>query len=211
MNFPFLVVDNFLEDPDSARQFGINEVKLERKNQSTGKSLRGLRSASLNSEKPELYHEIFSKICGLYPPLANGFVPIGHLSCEMEYQLTDGTWQGGWVHSDFNFLTCILYLTPGANINCGTSLFVGKYPEARSINDDLKKDGNENLQIRVSPKYKYAMEENNNQFTKTVQTGNIYNRIFIFPGDIYHSSDGFFGESKEDSRLTICSFFYINN
>jgi hypothetical protein len=127
----------------------------------------------------------------------------------MEYQLTDGTWQGGWVHTDPNFLTCVIYLNPESNINCGTSLFAAKNSETRIINDSIKREGNKDLGIRMSLKYKHAMEENNDQFIKTVQIGNIYNRIAMFPGNTYHSSDGFFGESKENSRLTICSFFYV--
>ena len=47
-----------------------------------------------------------------------------------------------------------------------------------------------------------------NQFIQTIQIGNVFNRMFIFPGDTFHSGDGFFGNSKETSRLTIVTFVH---
>jgi hypothetical protein len=203
MKFPYIIVDDFLSNPLTVRNFALEKVELMQINQQNGKPLRGLRSGNIKDLNENLYSEIIEKISLCYPTL------ISYENTHMEFQLTDNTWEGpGWVHVDSCILTCILYLNENACQDFGTSLYFGKTPNTVSLNDNIKKEGNKDVNLRKTEKYKESRRENNDQFIRTMQIGNVFNRMFIFPGDTFHSADGFFGNSKETSRLTITTFVY---
>jgi hypothetical protein len=203
MKFPYIIVDDFLSNPLSVRNFALEKVEVMQINQGDGKPLRGLRSGNIKDLNKSLYSEIIEKISLCYPPL------ISYENTHMEFQFTDNTWEGpGWVHVDPSTLTCILYLNENACQNFGTSLYFGKTPNTVSLNDNIKKESNKDVNLRKTEKYKESRRENNDQFIQTMQIGNVFNRMFIFPGDTFHSGDGFFGNSKETSRLTIVTFVY---
>jgi hypothetical protein len=42
----------------------------------------------------------------------------------------------------------------------------------------------------------------NSQFEKILDVGNVYNRLAIYPVTEWHTQSGFFGMTKENSRLT---------
>ena len=203
MNYPCIVVDDFLLDPTYVRNFALQETDLVQIQQSDGKPFRGLRSSHMVDINKKIFSEVIEKIALVYP------VPISYNKNHMEFQLTDSTWAGpGWVHSDWCTLTCILYLTPNPCEGSGTSLFIGKTQDTLNINDDIKKIGNKDASLRKTEEYIKARQENNDQFIKTMQVNNFFNRMFIFPGNTFHSADSFFGNSPETNRLTLATFIY---
>jgi hypothetical protein len=202
MNYPCIVIDNFLSDPTYVRKFGLEETELSQNMQTPKKPLRGLRSCPIENLNEKIYSEIIEKIALAYPVSS-----IPYEKNIMEFQLTDGTWEGpGWVHPDACTLTCILYLNPNPCESSGTSLYTGKTLDTTNINDHIKKTGNKDVNFRKTEEYKKARRENNDQFIKTMQVSNVFNRMFVFPGDTFHSADSFFGNSTETNRLTIVTF-----
>ena len=58
------------------------------------------------------------------------------------------------------------------------------------------------------PDLKWASKEElyNELFTPVDYIGNVFNRLAIYKGDIYHKSSKYFGKTKEDGRLTQAFF-----
>ena len=96
-----------------------------------------------------------------------------------------------WIHQDPNEYTAILYLTPDAPTDAGTGIYMHKKTKIyRHIEDHQIDD------IDI------------NNWELITFSGNIYNRMFIFRGDLYHRSvvPGF-GVDKYTGRLTQTFFF----
>jgi len=96
-----------------------------------------------------------------------------------------------WIHQDPNEYTAILYLTPDAPTDSGTGIYMHKKTKIyRHIEDHQIDD------IDI------------NNWELITFSGNIYNRMFIFRGDLYHRSvvPGF-GVDKYTGRLTQTFFF----
>jgi hypothetical protein len=46
----------------------------------------------------------------------------------------------------------------------------------------------------------------NSKFTKILDVGNVYNRLFLYNGNQYHRENKFFGDSDNNCRLTLVFF-----
>ncbi len=96
-----------------------------------------------------------------------------------------------WIHQDPNEYTAILYLTPDAPIDSGTGIYMHKKTGIYRHTKDHQVDD---------------IDINNWQLISF--SGNVYNRMFIFRGDLYHRSvvPGF-GTDKYSGRITQTFFF----
>lgn len=100
------------------------------------------------------------------------------------------------IHTDQDLRSVIVYLSKNPKMNSGTSFYLNKALNIRrkpsTINDisSLQKD-----LINLSAWSVYFKCEN------------VFNRAIIFDGMLYHSSDGGFGNTKENARL-YQTFFY---
>ena len=96
-----------------------------------------------------------------------------------------------WIHRDPNEYTAILYLTPNAPTDSGTGLYMHKKTKIYRHFEDHQID-----------------DTDINNWELITFSGNIYNRMFIFRGDLYHRSvvPGF-GVDKYTGRITQTFFF----
>jgi hypothetical protein len=96
-----------------------------------------------------------------------------------------------WIHQDPNEYTAILYLTPNAPTDSGTGIYMHKKTKIYKHVEDHQID-----------------DTDINNWELITFSGNIYNRMFIFRGDLYHRSvvPGF-GVDKYTGRLTQTFFF----
>ena len=118
------------------------------------------------------------------------------------FQIIDGKYNMGWIHQDdigYFDVAGVIYLTPNAPLNTGTSIY-------RPIDDIIKQSklshdpySTENLNIS---EYEKEQKIYNSQFEKTIDVGNVYNRLAVYPVKAWHTQSGFFGTTKENSRLT---------
>ena len=109
-----------------------------------------------------------------------------------------------WVHSDnvnksyvfypSNYWGGVLYLTPDAPLDGGTSFFRSK------INNSIY---NHNYDHLASSEYCQDMTK----WDIATEVKNIYNRLILFRGDQWHSSSTYFGHDDETGRLTQVFFF----
>ena len=98
-------------------------------------------------------------------------------------------------HYDEQQFAGMIYLTPGAPYQCGTSLWAHKDTKIRHTNDDKSDivfDGG------FYDKTKFELVD---------VVGNVFNRLVIFNGKCIHSASEYFGQTIEDSRLFHMFFF----
>lgn len=108
-----------------------------------------------------------------------------------------------WIHADHHTMWAgVCYLTPNAPISGGTGLF--RHKETGYTTPLKLKDGS------YDP---VAMEKTNvdsrdySKWEMTAQVGNIYNRLVLYRGDMFHRSLEYFGKDLESGRLFQTFFF----
>lgn len=202
---PSVIIDGFFDDPYKVRTYGLevtNQLDIDNKNI----VYRGKRSKCLSEIHPLLFDQINRKILSSFYNLQTENIS---WSSEIKYQLTDGSFGDGWVHTDYyrpSLLTGIVYLNPDAPLNSGTSLYRPRNIVANQLYEDIKKEANQDINLRNSDYYFRCKNENNNQFEKILTVNNIFNRLFVFDSRYYHCADHFFGNTKDNSRLTLVIF-----
>jgi hypothetical protein len=195
---PYITVDNFFESPDLVRYFALNQdyFKGDRGN------WPGIRSHYLDGTNNELFHLTAKKLMSVMPRQYTSFTNL-----EVTFQIIDKSWGSGWVHDDdgdrFN-MAGMIYLTPDPPVDSGTSFF-----DFRMDESDKKYQTAFHEEMNVPDKRNAHPElraEHRNQWTPNIVVQNRYNRCNIFSSLCWHSADHFFGESKDDSRLTMVFF-----
>ena len=95
-----------------------------------------------------------------------------------------------WIHADnYNTWAGVLYLTPEAPLSGGTALYRHKASGDR---------------------FKVGEDHESYDYTKWEQVdrvGNVFNRLVLYRGDMFHASLDYFGSTYEDARL-IQTFFF---
>jgi len=99
-----------------------------------------------------------------------------------------------WIHQDNDVdIAAVLYLSPNAPTNSGTSLY-----KCRDISRWSSLDIDTMKQIN-------ALERRDlyeNLFERVDVFGNVHNRLIVYPGSIFHKSNEYFGDNLTNGRLT---------
>jgi hypothetical protein len=192
---PTTIVDGFLDDPNALREYALKQNYTK----DTEGRWPGVRSLCLSKISPILYHHICQKTLSL---LYTNNQPYRY-EADIFFQIINNDYESGWVHKDPSLITTVLYLTPG--LNSGTSLYLKKnvdFNDSTYIQDKIDSylSGMYNINSR---------NLNNQQYEETVIVKGLYNRLIVFDSNIYHAAHDYFGSNKEDSRLTLVSFFRV--
>jgi hypothetical protein len=91
-----------------------------------------------------------------------------------------------WLHKDETNWAGVCYLTPDAPLSGGTGLFRKKIKEISHFSADF-----------------YDMT----QWELVDRIGNLYNRLILYRGDLYHTSLDYFGRDLQTGRLFQTFFF----
>ena len=131
----------------------------------------------------------------------NSDTPIQY-NAEASFQIIDEKYGDGWVHhdGDGSLMTAIIFLTPG--FSSGTSIYKSKNPATYNISKYLN-DKTESIKNKVPSNSK---ELHNNNFEETVSVKGKYNRMVLFDSHLFHAAHQFFGDTKDNSRLTLVVF-----
>lgn len=210
--FYSVCVDNFFENPNLIRNFGLSLPK----NPHKGGAWPGERSVELHNIDLGLNTAILLKVFSVYFDLR--YENIEWESSSVCFQqvkkysnnLNDVKNQG-WIHQDYDMsFAGVIYLTPNIDPNCGTSLYDLKENEKenfvtyeRQYDKHLFYQGekiNEEL-------YKTNYEKHINKFIEKTRFQNIYNRMICYDSKEFHRANSFFNEG--DDRLTIV--YFVNN
>lgn len=177
------VVDDFYEDPDAIREFALQQ---EYHQGGRGRGYIGRRT--------------FNQF--LFPGLKERFENIvGRKISKWEEHGMNGRFQTCWggdplvYHCDFQKWGGMIYLTPDAPYQAGTSLCAHKttrirhssHPEIMSVFEGENLDGTLYEPVDV--------------------IGNVYNRLVIFDAHCIHNASDYFGHNPETGRLWHMFFF----
>ncbi len=201
--YPVTIVEDFYEDPDFIRKFALaQEYKFcgEQKNSAYG--WPGSRTKDLFELNKSLFEEVCKKLVSVFHNTEHDYM---RWAISSSFQSSTADYGGGVMHTDTNTIFAgVLYLTPNAPLNSGTSLYrtnvtfdADKYQRALEVNDETYRSNG-----KIAPTdYHYMFDE-------VVRVNNVYNTLILFEGHSYHAANQFFGDTLENSRLT--QVFFIN-
>lgn len=194
-----LILDNFLPYPNVVREWAIKQRFYDSKEftQKYGKHTDwpGRRTEHVVDLDKTYADVILSQIANI---AARNF-GITNVSIRSYFQLTLESDGDSWVHQDNDIdLAGLLYLNPNAPVNSGTTIYhckdVGKWESYMSSSQ-----GYETLKTINRVQNKQLYDE---LFQPIDMVGNVFNRLIMYPGNSYHKSNDYFGNSLENGRLT---------
>ena len=181
------IVDNFYEDPDSMREFALEQEY----------DIGGIGRGYIGNRT----HQQF-----LFPELKGRFENImGRKIIKWEEYGMNGRFQYCWsgqpvvYHCDSQMWGGMIYLTPDAPFQCGTSLYANKDNRVRrgcESGGRIAWEGKEGDPFL-----------DGTPFEPVDVLGNVYNRLVIFDAQCIHSASEYFGTVKENCRLWQMFFF----
>ena len=202
-------IDDFFLNPDEIREWGLSLDK----GPSHDGAWPGVRSDELYKINDVVNRHIIFKILSAY-------FDMSYVSFSWTYsnayfqQIPKMSVNEGWVHRDTSDkedtadtdLAGLIYLTPDADPNGGTSLM------------RLKPEYKNKLVAQIKPEkhfyytggeisdedYTEALKRNNDKFYETVRFQNIYNRLIIYDAQEFHKANSF--DAGDDDRLTLVFF-----
>jgi len=197
INPNIIVIDDFYTNPDKIREYAL---KLDYQNPENHGAV-GYRCES-GRKIQEGTKELFEKL--LHKSIQNGSNYGG-----WDYS-TNGCFQ--WCngntpivyHCDAQQYAGIVYLTPNAPPNTGTSFFRHKKYKLRNSEIFSKSDWYESDLNYKEPHL------DKTQWEVVDSIGNVYNRLVIFDAQYIHAVSEYFGEDINNSRLFQLFFFNIN-
>ena len=174
------VVDNFYADPMAVRNFALKQEFVKEKDYYKG--CRTKHQYFLPGTK-----EAFEKIMGIQIREWESHGMCGKFQyCTAQDSLV--------YHHDGQTWAAMIYLTPDAPYDCGTSLFASK--------NGARKSSDANIGTAFDGGF-----YDSTKFDLIDSIGNVFNRLFIFDAQNIHAASKYFGQTIEDSRLFHIFFF----
>lgn len=188
MKVQTIIVDDFYKNPDEVRTFALSQEFSQLGN------YPGQRT------KPFLAENVKNSIQEIIRPYAGEITWWGDDSTG-SFQYTTAV-DRSWIHSDDTTdWAAVLYLTPDAPLSSGTGLFRHKETGIKRWKSSEHPDevnANSPANMHSQDVTKWEMVD---------RIGNIYNRMILYRGDLFHVSLDYFGSDKENGRLFQVFFF----
>lgn len=203
-----LIINNFLPWADKAREFALKQQYFTAKQFSEKYNSHtdwpGRRTEHVADLNADYANAVLSEVV----KLASVNFGLKNVSIKSYFHIATKDDGDSWVHQDNNVdLAAVLYLTPNAPLNSGTSLY--------SCNDvkrwESYMSSTEGYQTLKQINRKERQDLYNELFVPTAILNNVYNTIVMYAGSEYHKSNDYFGKSLEDGRLTQVFFVKQEN
>jgi len=178
----YLVIDQFYKEPDKVREFALSQEFIAHPEFHKGK----------RTETVFLFEGIKEKIEYCMNRKIKDWNAYGVNGC-FQYCIAG---EPLVYHYDIQDYAAIIFLTPDAPPETGTSFYRSKYNKQIKINRD---ENNENI-------FKNGFLDST-QFELVDQVGNIYNRMVIFNSRMIHAASCYFGTNEKNGRLFQMFFF----
>ena len=194
--YPVTVIENFYENPEVIRAFALAQKFTYCKERPNIKYVYpGCRTQDLSILDKALFDKICTKLVSVFH---NSEHDVMRWSITTSFQSVSEEYGQGVIHTDDNTVFAgVLYLTPNAPLNSGTSLFKKnktfdetKYQRTLVEMDERFKAG----EIAMNTSY-------HSMFDEIVRVNNVYNTLIIYEGRHFHAANEFFGKNLQDSRL----------
>ena len=201
--YPVTIIENFYENPDAIREFALaQEYTFCHDRLNMEYVYPGSRTKDLFDLDSKLHEKICKKLVSVYH---NAEYDLMRWAISTSFQSVSAEYGQGVIHTDHNTVfAAVLYLSPDAPLNGGTSLFKKnntfdekKYQQALDDNDARFKAG----EIAMDTSY-------HSMFDEIVRVNNVYNTLIIYEGRHFHAANHFFGKTIKDSRLA--QVFFVN-
>ena len=201
--YPVTVIENFYENPGEIRLFALKQqYSFCHEIPDVKYVFPGCRSKDLFDLDKILHEKICNKLISVFHNTEHDYM---RWAISTNFQSVTEEYKDGVIHTDHNTIfAAVLYLTPDAPLNAGTSLFKPnenfdekKYLKALDDNDVRFKSG----EIIMDTSY-------HSMFDEIVRVNNVYNTLILYEGQHYHAANQFFGKTMADSRLA--QVFFIN-
>lgn len=108
-------------------------------------------------------------------------------------------------HCDSQMWAGMVYLTPDAPPQCGTTFFRHKDTKIRH-NSQIDWDSGQGLKV-----FNQHTFLDRTPYEEVDKVGNVFNRLVIFDGGLIHSASEYFGWNLESNRLFHMFFFNTNS
>jgi len=209
--------ENFFEGEfsiDQVREFGLSQFVGKNLINDSHPFYPGVRSDSLYEIYPELHEYILKKIsCPILK-----FAEIQQIKLkekfrlDIKYHLTTSIHECGLIHADGGCnIAGVIYLNPNPPSNSGTKIYSLK----KEFFETPRKNVHKNFQQASSTKDLKIISEfckekrkyNQKHFNLEYEVVNKYNSIVLYPGTYWHGPSEYFGETLENSRLSLVLFF----
>ena len=224
MRFPIVCYDNFYNNPDFIRDFA-----LDLSYSSQGGVHPHVRTKCLSSIDPNLHYKCVQKFLSLYgidevPGMQWYADCIFQKGWRFNSDINDPVNQG-WIHDDGQtILAGIVYLTPDAPLNTGTSF----YKQIKELDDwereddeshdkkvfyDVLGSDTENLQsprsnIDSINQYRENIKGHSSCYESVMECKNVYNRLLAYDGSVTHGQTNYWMNNDDDFRLI--QLFFIS-
>jgi len=201
--YPVTIIENFYEQPDAIRKFALaQEYKFCGDQENPAYGWPGSRTKDLFALDKVLFEKVCKKLVSVFHNTEHDHM---RWVITTSFQSSTADYGEGVMHTDTNTVFAgVLYLTPDAPLNGGTSIYrknstfdQEKYDHALEVNDKTYKSNG-----------KIASTDYHSMFDEVLRINNVYNTLILFEGDQYHTANQFFGSDLESSRLT--QVFFIN-
>jgi hypothetical protein len=202
-----MIKDNFLPIPHVIRSWILQQEFYDCAEMSrlVGKTTTwpGLRTRHVMDLDTGYADMVLGTISNLLRP----YLPSVGVGIESHFQLTDASDGDSWVHQDNDVLYAgVLYLTPNPPVDSGTIVY--------RCNDKPAWESLMETQEGFQKMLKINSQEDTisyqRLFTPIDTIGNVFNRLILYRGDLYHKSNRYFGTTKSNSRLTQVFFIRAN-
>ncbi len=194
--YPVTVVENFYENPDAVRQFALSQkYRYRHQLKDVPYVFPGCRTKDLSIINKPLFEKVTEKIISLFHNFEHEHMRWG---VSTNFQIVSEEYGQGVIHVDYDAVfAAVLFLTPNAPLDSGTSLF---RPNS-TFNEELyEKTQKENVNRFASGDVQMDIAYHS-MFDEIVRINNVYNTLVLYEGRHYHSANKFFGKTLKDSRM----------
>jgi hypothetical protein len=182
MQVTSITVDNFYSNADAVRAFALSQP-FDVKGNYPGARTKTFINDGVKNTIQQLIQHAGGKVTNWFD--IDGLTGSFQIATAMDRT---------WIHSDnFNTWAAVCYLTPDAPLSSGTGLYRHK---ATGQTRPLSRQDDTNYNC-----YDYTKWE------MTDRVGNVYNRLIMYRGDLFHASLDYFGDNLENGRLFQVFFF----
>jgi hypothetical protein len=185
-----VVMENFYSDPDAIRHFALNNLEYIDRPSHRGNSTEPW---TLQGTQEKFENILDKKIKNWYDP--------GYRNGQFQYIIGSDPIVH---HVDENSYAGIVYLTPDAPVETGTSFFKSRLTN-RGWYNHAKWDREEYNEVFEKNFY------NRHMFEEIDRVGNVYNRLVLWDSFKIHAATQHFGNTPEDSRFFHIFFFDIED
>jgi hypothetical protein len=190
METQLLITDQFYNDVDALREFALQQ------DFSIKGNYPGNRTISF------LNDSIKETIESIIEPHAGKVVYWSEDQYTGAFQYTT-SYERSWIHADSTTNWAgICYLTPNAPHTAGTGIF--RHKETGLIRAPKNEDGTVNRELM---NYIGKDSQDMTKWDLVDIVGNVYNRLVLYRGDLFHMSLDYFGTNLYDGRLFQTFFF----